>query len=207
MGDVRRMELVGGHVAVDFINTLGGLPERPDDEYLFGYLDVLAWLEHVGLLSPEGGHELADTAGIDPRAAAEVFDQIRRLRVSLDRVLRCRLTDEAPDPQDLDIVRAAYAGAAVHATLLAEVGSYRLSWDKTDNAMGWPLWVLADSAVALLTAAPLHLLGRCQHCRWLFLDYSKNHSRRWCSMNSCGAIAKMRRYRAARRDNPESSDQ
>ncbi|MGZ8649732.1 MAG: CGNR zinc finger domain-containing protein [Solirubrobacteraceae bacterium] len=32
--------------------------------------------------------------------------------------------------------------------------------------------------------------------RWLFIDSSRNHSRRWCTMNICGASAKMRRYRA-----------
>jgi hypothetical protein len=47
--------------------------------------------------------------------------------------------------------------------------------------------------------ASLQLLAQCQHCRWLFLDTSRQHNRRWCSMNACGAIMKMRRYRAAHR--------
>ena len=62
-----------------------------------------------------------------------------------------------------------------------------------------PLWPLAAYAADLLRSGPLHQLSRCGHCRWLFLDTSKNHSRRWCSMNSCGSVVKMRRYRAARR--------
>ncbi|MCK4450409.1 MAG: CGNR zinc finger domain-containing protein, partial [Anaerolineae bacterium] len=31
-------------------------------------------------------------------------------------------------------------------------------------------------------------------CDWLFVDASKNHSRRWCSMNMCGSRVKARRY-------------
>ncbi len=43
-------------------------------------------------------------------------------------------------------------------------------------------------------------LQRCASptCRWLFLDRSKNHSRVWCEMASCGSRAKMRRYRDRR---------
>ena len=31
-------------------------------------------------------------------------------------------------------------------------------------------------------------------CGWLFLDTSKNHSRRWCEMKDCGNRAKARRH-------------
>jgi predicted RNA-binding Zn ribbon-like protein len=198
------MELVGGHVAIDFVNTLGGLPERPDDEFLAGYPDVLAWFTHIGLVRAERARLLADAAEIDPRVATDVYARIRRLRESLDRILRCRLTDDPPGDDDLDVVRAVYADAASHADLLADAESYRLGWDQAGDTLDWPLWVLADAIMDLLTTAPLHLLGRCQHCRWLFLDHSKNHSRRWCSMNSCGAITKMRRYRATHRSNADA---
>src|SRR5215207_8909567 len=43
MGDPVTMLLVGGHAALDFVNTLGGLPDRPDDEYLHGYPDLITW--------------------------------------------------------------------------------------------------------------------------------------------------------------------
>jgi predicted RNA-binding Zn ribbon-like protein len=53
--------------------------------------------------------------------------------------------------------------------------------------------------VELLTAGPLDRLKLCGGCRWLFLDRSKNRSRRWCSMEHCGTAAKMRRYTGRRR--------
>jgi hypothetical protein len=42
--------------------------------------------------------------------------------------------------------------------------------------------------------------GRLRHCAnlscgWLFVDESKNHSRVWCDMGTCGSRAKMTRYR------------
>ena len=61
---------------------------------------------------------------------------------------------------------------------------------------------VAVAAYDLLTGGQLHRVKHCAQCHWLFLDRSKNGSRRWCSMEDCGASVKMRRYvarRAARR--------
>jgi predicted RNA-binding Zn ribbon-like protein len=203
MGDVRRMELTGGHVALDFVNTLGGPPDQPDDEYLFNYLDLLDWLARVGLLLPDRHHAIGRAAGETLGEATRAFKDVHRLRGSLDHDHRCRLSGASADAGQLGVIRSAYAEATGHATLEEHAGSYRLSWSTTGTkALRWPLWVIADASLDLLTDAPLHLLGRCQHCRWLFLDLSRNHSRRWCSMNGCGAIVKMRRHRAARGSRP-----
>jgi predicted RNA-binding Zn ribbon-like protein len=40
-----------------------------------------------------------------------------------------------------------------------------------------------------------------EDCLWAFFDSSKNHSRRWCSMNVCGNRTKTREYRRRRAAN------
>jgi predicted RNA-binding Zn ribbon-like protein len=60
------------------------------------------------------------------------------------------------------------------------------------------LWPIAHAAVDLLTSAELSHVKHCAGCPWLFLDRSKNASRRWCAMNDCGTHAKIRRYVARR---------
>ncbi|MBI2402308.1 MAG: CGNR zinc finger domain-containing protein [Gemmatimonadetes bacterium] len=55
-------------------------------------------------------------------------------------------------------------------------------------------WCLVEAAVALLTSPRLTRVKACPSCRWFFLDVSKNRSRRWCSMATCGSSAKARRY-------------
>jgi predicted RNA-binding Zn ribbon-like protein len=201
MGDVRRMELIGGHIAVDFVNTLGGSPERPDDEYLFEYRDLVTWLTRTGLLPPDRDHAVQHAAERAPGDAARVLEEIRRLRAALDDILRCRLGGDPVEEGPLEAIRSAYAEAVGHATLADRGTSFRLGWDGA-KSVRWPLWVVAGAALDLLADAPLDRLGRCEHCRWLYLDHSRNHSRRWCSMNSCGAVAKMRRHRAARGSGP-----
>ena len=46
-----------------------------------------------------------------------------------------------------------------------------------------------------------HRLRRCANCTWLFLDLSRNHSRKWCSMEHCGTQVKIRRLSERRRSN------
>jgi predicted RNA-binding Zn ribbon-like protein len=64
-----------------------------------------------------------------------------------------------------------------------------------------PLHLVARAVADLLTSPRLSRVGRCEgvgNCGWLFLDTTKNRSRRWCSMEGCGSRAKMRRYYARR---------
>jgi predicted RNA-binding Zn ribbon-like protein len=55
---------------------------------------------------------------------------------------------------------------------------------------------VAQSAADLLTSEELNRVGQCadDHCGWLFMDMSRNRSRRWCDMGDCGNRAKARRH-------------
>ena len=84
---------------------------------------------------------------------------------------------------------------------LVHVGEGRFEWSWDDAAgLDAPLWPLIHSALELVTSGPLERVSQCGRCRWLFLDTTKNHSRRWCSMEGCGTDAKMERYVARRRE-------
>ncbi|MCL4370559.1 MAG: CGNR zinc finger domain-containing protein [Chloroflexi bacterium] len=60
------------------------------------------------------------------------------------------------------------------------------------------LWPVARSAGELLTSSELGRVRKCAGypCGRLFLDTSRNQSRRWCDMKSCGNLAKARRHYA-----------
>ena len=60
------------------------------------------------------------------------------------------------------------------------------------------MWLLAQSAAELLTSASMEQVRACDAdtCRWLFLDTSRNHTRRWCDMKVCGNRMKARRFQA-----------
>jgi predicted RNA-binding Zn ribbon-like protein len=191
MGDVHAMRLVGGHLAVDFVNTLGGRKDTPDDEYLHAYRDLLVWSERTGLIDPELAGALAHTAGRRPRPAARALAAALELRGHADAILRARLAGRRPRTGDLEALRRAEVDALAHAALTPE-----FAWAWRGAAPELPLWPLAHAVIDLLAGEPLDRLGECERCRWLFLDTSANRSRRWCSMDACGAVEKMRRHRA-----------
>jgi hypothetical protein len=81
--------------------------------------------------------------------------------------------------------------------------TYRLreDGDFVPTAVGWEAFA-AEAARGLVELVGLRdRLSFCANpaCDWLFLDESKNHSRQWCSMESCGSRAKMARYRTRKR--------
>jgi predicted RNA-binding Zn ribbon-like protein len=76
-------------------------------------------------------------------------------------------------------------------------GAYQWSWPQGSD-LGVVLHPIAASAADLLVSSDLARVKRCARCPWLFLDGSKNHSRRWCDMNDCGKAQKIERYVARR---------
>ncbi|WP_436520794.1 CGNR zinc finger domain-containing protein [Actinoplanes sp. HUAS TT8] len=70
-----------------------------------------------------------------------------------------------------------------------------------------PAWMipdrLADALVDLVRTADRRRLRTCPldqgGCGWLFLDRSRNATRRWCAMEDCGTHAKSRRLTERRR--------
>jgi predicted RNA-binding Zn ribbon-like protein len=198
VGDVAGMQLIGGHPAIDFVNTLGGRKDVPDDEYLSGYADVVAWSERAGLVQPASGDALRATARRDPQAAEVAHAHAVRVRASIDRVVRAGERARV-ERGALEEIRAAYLDALAHAQLELDARRARFVWcpDST-AALDGPTWLVVVRTVDLLSSGQLAQLRECARCRWLFLDRSKNRSRRWCTMSSCGAITKMRRYRSRR---------
>src|SRR3954471_577151 len=117
MGDVHAMRLVGGHPAVDFVNTLGGRKDTPDDEYLHAYGDLLIWSERTGLIGPELAGTLGRAADRRPQPAAAALVAALELRGHVDAILRATLAGHAPRAGDLDAVRRAEVDALAHAAL------------------------------------------------------------------------------------------
>ena len=55
---VSTVPLEGGHLALDFVNTIGGLradPPSPADELLDSYEDLVVWCVRLGVVSEPDG--------------------------------------------------------------------------------------------------------------------------------------------------------
>ena len=196
---IERLRIIGGDVALDFVNTEDGDPPL---ECLRGYGDLVAWGVLVGLLSVEEGELLMGEADLRPGDAEAAYRDALTLRGALYRVFRAVAEDEAPASRDLEILREHEREALSRGKLVQEDRGFRLEW-RDERDLARILWPVAHAAAGLLTSGTLDRLKLCAGCYWVFLDTSRNHSRRWCTMEVCGTDEKKRRYvakRASRRE-------
>jgi predicted RNA-binding Zn ribbon-like protein len=199
---VTQFELIGGRPALDFVNTRGGLRDTepaPEDEFLHSYEDLVEVGLRTGPLSERAARRLRRAARERPADAEAALAAAREARALLDSVFRPVAEGGAPPPAALEELAELDATALSHGRLVGDGGRVAWSWEDTPG-LETPIWPLVHSAVELLTDGPVDRVSSCGRCRWLFLDATKNHSRRWCSMETCGTYRKMERYVARRRE-------
>ena len=198
------MPLEGGHLALDFVNTIGGLrnePPSPDDELFETYDDLLDWSVRLDVISEADARRLRRAAARDEKGARRALRRARELRELIYATFRPIADGAEPPAELLDKLRDADRDALADAQLAPDDGrprAMRWTWPPPRD-LADPLRPIAHAAVELLTNGPLEHVKICGNCRWLFLDQSRNHSRRWCSMNECGTQMKQRRFVERRR--------
>jgi predicted RNA-binding Zn ribbon-like protein len=214
MGDksVRDMKLVGGHRALDLVNTV--VPRAAGEgqsDYLATPADLLRFSARAGLADATELAEVAASWAASPSAATRALTAVREIREALFAVLSAHFGLSAGDRvpgSELAHLSLAWARAASRCRLVVaagepQPGTAAASW----VSVAPPALLLQDraamAAVDLLTAADVTRLGVCDPdaggCGWLFLDRTRNRSRRWCSMADCGTDVKSRRLTDRRR--------
>jgi len=191
-----RFGFIGGDPSIDFVNTVDDrLAESPSDR-LASYEDLLDWSEQAGLLRSEVLASLREAVSEREQDAARALRRARSFRERLYRILAATAADSPPAAKDLDGITASARKAATHSRLERHDGGF--AWilgEAKGYELDRPLWELARAAVSLLTSESLKHVRQCadETCGWMFIDRSRNHSRRWCDMSSCGNRAKARR--------------
>lgn len=185
-------QLVAGHPAVDLVNTLDWRfrAEGPE-ELLKSYDDLLRFCQESGVLTTKRARRAAD-----PR----VLKRCIELREAIAGILYARLEGRDPSTRALKTLERYVKAASTEQQLSWKHG--RLEWDWNERDAELPLWALSMNASDLLLSDAVERVRACDNpkCRWLFLDTSKNHTRRWCDMSICGNRMKARRFKAQRKD-------
>ncbi|MGV9675826.1 CGNR zinc finger domain-containing protein [Nocardia sp. NPDC003482] len=181
---------LGGRLCLDFANTVGPRRSRPDKashEYLGTLPDLVRWCAAA---------ELVD--GPDALRGDDLLHRCLDLREAIHRTFAALAADRRPPDEDVAAILYAHSETLRHATLTVTGPRARLTWPRTGPSA--VLGPIADSAVDLLRTGDLDRIRVCpghdESCGWLFYDTTKNRSRRWCSMDLCGAHDKVRRHRA-----------
>jgi predicted RNA-binding Zn ribbon-like protein len=209
--EITELPLVGGHPALDLVNTVergrtapGGQPL----DYLTDPPALLRWAHRVNLVDEAEARAVTDSWEQDPSSAHAALAAVRDTREALHLALLATIDAV---PSDTGTVAAALE--RLHSRWAAAVGRSRLVLGPeratpAQLAVGLTPGLLvpdraADAAVDVLRTADLARLRRCPPdaggCGWVFLDHSRNGSRRWCRMADCGTTAKARRLTERRR--------
>jgi predicted RNA-binding Zn ribbon-like protein len=210
MEPAQRLPRVGGRPCLNFANTLEG--ERSDGrthephEHLADYGRLLAWAVHAGVLERSRTTELEALARRHPDEASRVHRRALRLREAIYRVISGSLAGRVPGTGDLDLLNGEVADAMSRARLAGKPGAYRWDWRGAELDLAEVLWPVARSVAELLVSPDLERVRECPgtDCDDLFLDTSRNGSRRWCDMDVCGNRAKARRFRQRGKRRPRS---
>ena len=192
--------LDGGHLVLDFANTLDNRAGPGPEDRIPDYSALLAFAEATGLIDRDARLRLSYLADRRPHEAAAVRAAASALREAIYGAGLALVDGDEPDPRDLQIIAREAARGHASAAFTHDGDGFCWSWDQFDDTLDLPLWQLANAAIDFLTHQDLTRLRICaaDDCGWIFLDETRNRSRKWCDMATCGNRAKAARYRGRR---------
>ncbi|HST04941.1 MAG TPA: ABATE domain-containing protein [Chloroflexia bacterium] len=188
---------VGGWICLSFVNTGSNYREHaPEKDHLDSYSDFTLWARQANLIDAAQEHALNEHAAIHEKEVAAVLARVRSVRDAMHWVFSATSAGIPVRKADLDTLNVAIAKAMGHGRLELTEKGFEWGWPAFPDELESPLWPVAKSAADLLTSEKLERVSECasDRCSWIFIDTSKNHSRRWCDMSGCGNSAKARRH-------------
>ena len=197
------LELVGGSVALDFANT-GSIEGAPPSERLETYDDLVTFARRTDLIGDGRAAELRTVAAAEPERAAAVLERARELRDTLHRVFTAVAVSGRPEDAHVESLNTFLEEGMRYRRLERDERCCGWTWSAGDEPLAQMLWPIVNEAADLLVDGELERVKRCGNdtCAWLFVDLSRNRSRRWCDMKDCGNRAKARRHYARRKGSP-----
>jgi predicted RNA-binding Zn ribbon-like protein len=196
-------DLSGDHPALDFVNSLDNR-FRPDGpiELLADYSDLLRFMEQAQLLSSQQTRLLAKATKQD--AAARALQSARELREAAAVTFYGSVDRRPPPLTDIRTLERHFLSASRHRELQWKPSTQSSegrpgiawTWGRFETEADLPVWVLSQAVSDLMMSEEMGRVRTCavDTCRWLFLDTSRNHTRRWCNMKVCGNRMKARRF-------------
>lgn len=188
-----------GNLSLDFANTKEWHASENPKERLTNYADLIAWGKEAGLISPDEARRLRHLAVDQPGKAATSFEFAIQVREAIYAIFSMHYDGEPIPVNEMALLNSVVREAMSHLQLVPRGGEITWDWVPEIDGANLILWPVARSAAELLTSEKLDRIRECEDergCGYLFIDQSKNRSRRWCSMDSCGNRAKARRHYA-----------
>jgi predicted RNA-binding Zn ribbon-like protein len=197
MTNTSTSKLSGRRLSLDYANTADWHASDHPVESLTSYSELVGWSERAGILTENQAQPLLDIAEHHPADATAVLQRAIVLREAIYHILSAVSHAHPPQTTDIATFNTELSRALSQSRVAQSAEGFVWEWTGDDeHALDRMLWPVVHDAAGLLTSKDLDRVGQCadDRCGWLFLDTSRNHSRRWCSMKDCGNRAKARRH-------------
>ncbi len=183
-------------ISLDFANTAKWHASSTPLETIHDYSELVNWAERVKVLTADQAVQMKCLSQSEPEAAKKAYAEAILIRETLYRLFSSVAAQQTPDPKDVATLNSLLIDHAPNRQLTAINQEFHWSL-RVSLSLNMITTAVLLSAEQLLTSILINRIGECaddRGCGWLFLDMSKNRSRRWCDMNDCGNRDKVRRY-------------
>jgi predicted RNA-binding Zn ribbon-like protein len=195
-GMIVEFQLIAGHIALDFANTLDyRFDSARTIELIPSYERLVDFARQSRLITEPMSRRFKGLG--NQRVSESVLKRAIQFRETVDPLFRSVIAKEPPKRNCLEKFNQFVRECRAHERFYWKSGEMVRGYGDVEHGPEDLLWLLIEPAASLLTSADFDHVRECHEtsCRWLFLDHSKNHSRRWCSMKLCGNRSKIRRFR------------
>lgn len=201
--------LIKRELCLSFANTSEWHASEHPEEKLKTYYDLINWAVVSEILSKKEAQELMRKAERDPSQAKAVLKRAIELRESIYRVFSEVTKGNLPVETDLAVINRNLSRTMARSRLVHTKDGFTWSTSSREGELDGMLDPIVRSAAELLTSDSQERVKECaddRGCGYLFLDKSRNKSRRWCDMADCGNRAKaLRFYRKQQKKQPTAS--
>ena len=209
--NIDELPLIAGHPALDLVNTSERgipLPDHKAQDFLADARSLVVWAGRAGLIDEAEAERVERAWAHRPESTAAALEAVREVREALHVALLAATgpatIEDAARDDALEHLHGRWLSALGHSKLVIDAGAeppVRLLVGTepasllVDRAANAALDILRSDDLARVRSCPIDPGG----CGWLFLDRTRNRSRRWCRMADCGTHVKARRLTERRR--------
>lgn len=185
----------GGHIALNFINTVKKDSKGNHTDCLTNYQTFLKWCSDTQLIDDDTWMELDLEQYCYQKEAAMSFSHAITLRKYMYEIIHCLMNGLAVHSSVLNCVNDYAIEMRKHMRYqMWDDGQIKLVWHNVNEELDLPFWIVLHASIALLTSNSIKNIKKCPICDSLFLDGSRSNNRVWCNIKLCGNQQKNRKY-------------
>jgi len=191
------LPLEGGNLCLDFVNSVDWrISDKKRKEWLKSFSDLILWGRHANILNEKTAQTLSTTTEKYPNKAEQAYKKAIELREILFRIFSSFAVDRKPKDCLVLLFNRYLAEAMSKSCLSVSQDSFVWSFCDDSGSLESLFYPIIKSAADLMVSSELSRVKICADdcCGWLFIDMSRNKSRRWCNMKDCGNRAKAKRH-------------